>query len=112
MAGQVREKAQEGDGNCLFRAIASEVGLGSEGHKKVRGLNPESSPHTFFSFGAFAALAKAFAGNEFEQNPHGGGPNLGQASHFEIFEAQAPIHHQLWLGARWAVGRVRLRSTR
>ena len=36
---------------------------------------------TYFSPSrAFAALAKAFAGNEFEQNPRGCGPNPGWAS--------------------------------
>ena len=39
----------------------------------------------FFSFGAFAALAKAFAGEEFGQNPRGCGLNSGRASPPEIF---------------------------
>jgi hypothetical protein len=39
----------------------------------------------FFSFGAFAALAKAFAGNEFEQNPHGCGLNSDRSTPPEIF---------------------------
>ena len=39
----------------------------------------------FFPFGAFAALAKAFAGNEFGQNPRGCGLNSGRASPPGIF---------------------------
>ena len=42
-------------------------------------------PTYFFSFWAFAALAKAFAGNEFWQNPRGYGLNSGRASPLEIF---------------------------
>ena len=39
----------------------------------------------FFSFGAFAALAKAFVGEEFGQNPRDCGLNSGRASPPEVF---------------------------
>jgi hypothetical protein len=39
----------------------------------------------FFSFGAFAALAKDFAGDEFGQNRRGYGLNSGWATHYAIF---------------------------
>ena len=54
----------------------------------------------FFSFGAFAALAKAFAGEEFGQTPRGCGLNSGWATPLAIFQAQVPTHHQPWLSAR------------
>ena len=38
-----------------------------------------------FSFGAFAALAKAFVGEEFEQNPRGCGLNSGRDTPLAIF---------------------------
>ena len=42
-------------------------------------------PTYFFSFGGFAALAKAFAGNESGQNPHGCKLNSGRSTLPEIF---------------------------
>ena len=42
------------------------------------GHSPETS-HRFFSFWACAALAKAFEGNEFRQNPRGCGLNSSGA---------------------------------
>ena len=57
------------------------------GHCAVHGLQTQSRKLLtyFFSFGAFAALAKAFAGDEFGQNPRGCGLNSGWATPLAIF---------------------------
>ena len=57
-------------------------------------------PTYFFSFWAFATLAKAFAGNKFGLNPRGYGLNSGRAAPHGILLTQALTHHQPWLGAR------------
>ena len=51
-------------------------------------LSPESSRHTFSHLGIRSTRYKAFAGNEFGQNPHGCGPNSGWATPYAIFEAR------------------------
>ena len=56
---------------------------GSEDFDVLR-HNPETSQHTFFSFWAFAALAKASAGNEFGLNPRGYGLSSGRAASLRI----------------------------
>ena len=50
-------------------------------NSRVRELTQSRNlPTYFFSFWAFAALAKAFAGNEFGLNPRGYGLNSGRAA--------------------------------
>ena len=46
---------------------------------------------TFFSFGAFAALVKAFAGNKFRPNPRGCEPSSGGAGPSCHFLSAAPM---------------------
>ena len=50
-------------------------------HNDVKLLSQSRNlPTYFFSFGAFAALAEAFARNEFGLNPRGYGLNSGRAA--------------------------------
>ena len=45
----------------------------------------QKAPDILFLIWAFAALAKAFAGNEFGQNPHGCGLDSDRATPYAIF---------------------------